>query len=655
MNYDIAISGLNAAQKALEVIGNNIANASTEGYHRQRIELAPAYLSTGNTSKHMAGGGVKVTDVTRLINHFLQNEILQQQSSLDQITQELDILRSVETVFGELSETEGLNTIIDNFFNALQELSAHPTDIIYQNQTVTAAETMAAQFRVLGDYLTATESQIVLEAENIVEQANILISQIAELNGLIQQQKITGQPTNNTKDQRDQLISELSQLVDIEIQHRDNNVVDVSVVGIPVVSSMTTFGLKAGLSDNLDLGLSIAGKPIYNMNLQGGKLGGLFSLKNEIISDIHGDLDTLAKTIIQQVNQYHLQGVGSEGSFTDLTGWAMTNEDLADFDPPLSNGNISIRVTDTTTGETVRTTISVDTATDSLTTIANKIDSITGLNASVSESRLRIQADTNYEFDFLPSVLDTPTASDFTGTTSPPTVSVSGIYTGTTNQTYTFAVSGTGSIGNGTLQITVTNGDGDTVTTLNIGSGYPAGNNLDVGNGIKIALSTGDLVDGNTFEVDVFAEVDTSGMLAAVGINTFFSGNSATNIAVSPDIAAEPGRIATALGSDGTDNMNILRMEETKDRAIDSLNSMTPGQFYRQLVTNTGQQMSIRKIRQDSIEGILQNLTNQESEISGVDVNDEAAQLLVFEQMYNAMAKYLSTVQELTLTLMRIV
>lgn len=652
MDYNIALSGLNAAQTALEVIGNNIANAATEGYHRQTIELTPV---NSQSDSDQIGGGVEVAEITRLIDTFLQDEILQQQSSLGQISQELDILNTVETVFGELSDNEGLNAAIDKFFNALQELSAHPTDVIYQSQAVSAAETMTSQFRVLGEYLTTLESQIVLEAENTIEQANTLISQIGELNGLIDQQETSGLQANSSKDQRDQLISELSELVDIEIIRRENGVVDVSIAGNPVVSGSNTFEVEADLEDNLDLCLSIAGKTMNNTNLQGGQLAGLFSLKNEIISDLHDDLDTLANAIIQQVNKYHVQGVGSDGSFTELTGWSMASEDLADFDPPLSDGAISLRVTNTATGETTRTTISVDTATDSLTTLASKIDAISGLSASVYDSRLHIQADTNDEFDFLPSVLESPTASDFTGTTSSPTVSVSGIYTGTENQTFTFTVSGTGSVGNGTLQITVTNGDSETVTTLNVGSGYAAGDTLDLGNGIKIALSTGDLADGNTFEVDAFAETDTSGVLAAVGLNTFFSGSSASTMAVSTNITDSPGRIATALGSDGTDNTNALRMEETQDLAIDSLNSMTPGEFYRQLVTETGQLISVREIRQDSLEAILQNLANQESEISGVNVNDEAAQMLVFEQMYNAMAKYLTTVQVLTATLMKIV
>ena len=650
--HSIALSGLHAARTAFEIIGNNIANAATDGYHRQRLNLMPAFSSQDGAN--FIGGGVDIAGVTRMVDRLLQTEIFRQQSSLDQISQELDTLRSIENAFGELSGNSGLNTAIDEFFNALRDLSAHPTDTIWQHQVVNAAETMATQFHVLGEYLTSSESQIVLEAQNTTEQVNTLTQKIAELNGKIKQEEVAGRQTSNLKDQRDQLVSELSKLINTETQHREYGVVNVLVAQIPVVTGTTVFELEAGLKENRSLGLSLAGKTTYNRDVQGGRLGGLFSLKNEILSDIHNDLDTLALSIIQQMNQYHVQGVGSEGSMTEATGWSMTSEDLAEFNPPVSDGNISIRVTNTTTGEITRTTISVDASTDSLTTVANKIAAIPGLSASAFDSRLHIQADPNYEFDFSPCVLPSPTASDFTGATSAPTVTASGIYTGTENQTYTFTVSGTGSVGNGTLQITATDGDGHVVTTLNVGSGYAAGDRLDVGNGIQIALGTGDLVNGNTFEIDTFAETDTSGVLAAVGINTFFCGNNATNMAVNSDIVNTPGRIATALGADMTDNTNALRMEEMRHQALNSLNTMTPGEFYRQLVTDTGQQISVKQIRQDSIEAILQSLANQESEISGVDINDEAAQMLVFEQMFSAMARYLSAAQLMISNMMEI-
>jgi len=143
--------------------------------------------------------------------------------------------------------------------------------------------------------------------------------------------------------------------------------------------------------------------------------------------------------------------------------------------------------------------------------------------------------------------------------------------------------------------------------------------------------------------------------LSTVGINTFFSGSSATDIAVCSDISAAPGRIATSLGADMDDNTNIARMAGLKDQALSSLNTMTPGEFYRRLVTDIGQELSIKQIREDNIEVIIQNLANQQTETSGVNINEEAAQMLVFGQMFQAMAKYLSAVQTSISAIMEII
>ena len=654
-SFSIGISGLEAAQRAFDIIGNNVANAATDGYHRQRIELRPAYLS--QVGELLLGGGVDVVGITRLIDGLLEHEILRQGSLLGQVSQEFATMQTVENTFGEFLEGSGLSGAIDNFFNALQDLSAHPTEVIWQNQIITAAKTMANQFRTLGEFLVELKHQIELEAKSTIEQVNILTKRIAELNDSIKKHEIAGGQDNNLRDIRDQCIKELSSLVSIETQMRQYGVTDVYVAGTPVAIGITTIELETGFREDGKLGISITGVNNFNLNVQGGQLGGLLSLRNELVSDVHDNLDNLATAMIQQINQHHVQGVGSTGSFTELTGWHVTSENLADFGSNVTDGNIYIRVTNTSTGAITRTEIPVVKSTDSLSDIATRISAITGLSASVVSSKLRIQADTNYIFDFLPAVLPEPEPLDinFNGS-SDPTVSVSGIYTGSSNDTFTFAVSGTGDVGVDTLTLTVTDGASNTIDTINIGSGYAVGDKIDVGDtGIKISLSIGDLVDGDSFSIDVFADTDTSGVLAAVGINTFFSGSSAINMAVCSDIATTPGRVASALGADMTDNTNALRMAGLRDQKQTGLNSMTPGEFYRQMVTDIGQQLFVKQTHKDNIESMVQNLGNQQSEISGVDINDEAARMLIFEQMFKGMSKYLSTVQSLLLSLMEII
>ncbi len=651
-SFSIGMSGLSAVQKAFDIIGNNLANAATDGYHRQRVNLAPAY--SAQIGDVILGGGVDVTSITRMIDNLLEKEILRQQSLSDQVSQELTTLRSVENAFGELSTSGGLSAAIDEFFNALQDLSAHPTEAIWQNQAVTTAETLADQFRTLGGFLNTLENQIKLEAENTIEQINTLISQTAELNGEIKRREMTGGKTNNLRDQRDQRIAELSELVGLETQAQEHGTVNVSIAGIPAVSGTTAFELEVGLITGGSLGVSIAGMYSYNTNVQGGRLGGFLSLKNDLISDVHSNLDSLASAIIQQINQFHVQGVGSDGSFTQLTGWSMADEELADFNPPVTDGKIYIRVINTSTDTITREeiTIDADEGGDTLTTIATAISAITGLTASVSSSKLNILADADYAFDFLPGVLSADTSS----MTSPPTISVSGIYTGAINQTYTGKVISGGTVGNTSgLQIQVRDGASQVVATVNVGSGYAAGDRIEIGDGIFISVGAGTLVVDEEFTIEALASSDTSGVLAAVGINTFFSGSSATSMAVCSEIANSPSRVATALGADMTDNTNALRMAGIKDQTISSLNSMTVPEFYHWLVADLGQNVLVKEIRQENMEVMVQNLTSQQNEMSGVDINDEAARMLIFEQMFQAIAKYISTVQSSMFSLMDII
>ncbi len=651
-NFDIAISGLSVAQKALNVIGNNVANAATEGYHRQEINLLPSYSSqVGGT---VLGGGVEMAGVTRVIDRLLEQELLRQKSSLGYVSQELTTLETVENAFGEFAAGSSLSVVLDDFFNALQDLCAHPTDAIYQNQTITAGQALAGQFRTLGEFLAGLETQVALEAENAVDKINTLIGQIARLNDDIKAIEIRAGDANNLRDQRDRCITELAESIGVETVSREHGVVDVTVAGISVVTGAVATELEVGLNEDGYLGILPAGAYSYVTSVQQGRLGALLSLKNSTLTDIHSDLDALANAVIQQVNGLHVQGVGSAGSFTELTGWAVASQDLSDFEPPLTDGKVCIRVTNTTTGQIERHEIEVDVSDDSLTSVAADISAITGLAASVVSSKLQIRADAGYRFDFLPAVLSEPAASNLTAAT-PPSVSVSGIYTGQENDTFCFKVLDSGAVGNGNLRLEVKNESGDVVEILNVGAGYAAGDVLELDNGIEISLSMGDLIANGTFEAAAFADTDTSGLLAAAGINTFFSGDAATTMAVCEEILNSPSRMATALGPEMNDNSNAQQLAELADQTIGTLNDMTPGQFYSRLVTNLGQDISIKQMRQGNVENMVQNLADRQGEMSGVNINDEAARILVYEQMFQAMAKYLTTIQSSMLSLMEIV
>jgi flagellar hook-associated protein 1 FlgK len=649
-SFSIGLSSLAAAYSALDTIGNNIANAATEGYHRQRVELSPSSSSqsTGTTG----GGGVDVVGISRMIDTLLEREIVSQKSSYEGISQELSTLSSLETSLGEFSEDGGLNSMIDGFFDALRGLAANPLDRACRNQVVSSGETVAAEFRRLGAFLSDLNDQITLQAQQTVESINALTSQIAELNGKIQEIEISGGHANNLLDRRDSLVSELAKLANIEVQAGDNGVTNISISGLPVVTGSIAMDIAVSLQSDQSLGVAAAGSEGSGLNVEEGRLGGLLSLKNELLPNLRDELDTLAQSLIRQVNQCHSQGLGTNGSFRELTGLPMTSTDLADAG--VTDGALYLRVTNTATGEVQRYKVTVDVSgatPDTLDSIATEIDDLDGLNASVISSELHIVAESGYTFDFLPATLSEPTDSTLTGT-SPPSISLSGIYEGAENDALTFTVDGSGSVGNGSIYLNATNGDGEVVATLNIGAGYAAGDAIEMSNGLKIAVGQGDLNAGDEFTVDVFASTDTSGLLVATGMNAFFSGASAGEMRVCSEIIDDPNRIATAAGSDLTDNVAVLKLSRIQDEADDNLNGMTLSEYYHHMVASLSQDVALKQSRQDNIEAMIQSLEKQQSEISGVNINDEAAQLLLFERMFQAAAKYLSSVQGALETLM---
>ncbi len=673
-SYDIGISGLRASQTALDVIGNNIANAATEGFHRQEVDLRPANeIYKGGM---LIGNGVEVVRIRRYVDHLLDEEIIRQQSTISQISRELEALQTIESTFAELA-TSALSSAMDSFFNAMHDLSSQPEDTSLQSMTIAGAEALTFQLRNMSANLSALDQRVYTEAVETVEEINLLADQIATMNREIHALTVRGNSPNNLLDQRAGLITRLGELVGIKVYNKDANVVDITVGDTSLVLGSHVTPLEVSLVENdgvYDLGLSAAGAGNYTGNVNGGALGGLFNLRNNIIRGVDAKLDTLATAIITQVNQIHVQGVGKAGSFTNLTGWVLPSETLSAFDPPISSGTLYIRITDPDGGVT-RTGFDVDPDTHTMSDITAWLGSLTGINAAgttISGGKFHIQAEAGYKFDFLGGVLeDIPAAgpdntlAGFAGS-DPPIVKVHGTYTGAANEVYTFTVrtsppGQTGlSIGSGTMALEVTNSAGEVVATLNVGAGYEQPLLLTVEEGIKISLavngtSPGYLNDGEFFRVEALANSDASGLLAAAGMNTFFKGAGAASIDICDEIRSSGGRIATRGSVARTDNAVALAIARLGDAAFTELGNLTPKAYYRALATDIGNQIAISGIKLGDAEGVWRNLRDQRDAVSGVDLNEEATRMLVYERMFQSMAKFLNMVSRTQDTLMTMI
>ncbi|MCY2926954.1 MAG: hypothetical protein NT031_16275, partial [Planctomycetota bacterium] len=329
------------------------------------------------------------------------------------------------------------------------------------------------------------------------------------------------------------------------------------------------------------------------------------------------------------------------GSFSELTGVAVPGGEIETWNAGVTQCSFYVRVIDQATGQTTRHKIDVDPAVDTIDTISAKIAQIDHLSSSVVDSALHIQADHNYKFDFIPALASAPETSTLTGTAGP---TIGGLYTGAANELYTFQVVGTGTVGvTDGLTLEVRNQAGTLVKTVNVGQGYAAGDPLEIAQGVTVSMSTGTLTDAQLFTVQALASSDSSGVLAAAGLNTFFQGSDAATIQVRPDIMDTPTLLATSIGPMMTDGANVSRLAAVGETAALALNGATPTTFYQQLVTQTGQAVATTDTLQKSFKGILDQISQQREAVSGVDVNVEAANLMTFERMYQAISKYITT------------
>jgi len=652
-DLQIGLSGLRTAQEALEVIGTNLANASTAGYHRQEATIASLVTGSG---AGLPVGGSEVTAVRRSIDRLLEAELLSRETLLAQVEQELLTLETIEGAFGDM-DTQAVTDAIDNFFAALNELSAQPDSQAYQEQAAWAANALAWQFRTLGEFFSNLEANIQLAAQDAVAQANALTAEIASLNRDIEPLARAGSAPNLLLDRRDQAVTELAQLVGVTATEATDGseTVMVTAFGTVLVARAGDIELELGRTADSRLGVSVKDANHFVADVDGGRLGALFALANTVLPEITGRLDDLVAETVHQVNGCHVQGVGPAGAFTSLTGWRVSTAALDTWDAwgtALQAGTLYVRVTDANTATTTRTAIDV-VAADTLVTLAAKLDGVTGLTGSVADSALTIGVeDTDrYTFEFLPAPVTT-VQGGWSGTASP---TVTGTYAPDQDEVLTCTVLTTGTVGlTDGLAVEVRNAAAELVATLDVGSGYAAGDRLTVSDDLYAALGAGTLTQNDQFTIRALATSDSSGLLAAAGINTFFKGDAMLSIEVDDWVMDDPTHLATAMGDDMTDNLNVLRMAALGGEPLAALGDRTIADSFRMVVTHVGQRVHSGASRTSALRDALRQLHTQRDDLSGVDVNEEAAKMLVFEQMFQAMAKFIATQEETMAALMEL-
>ena len=214
----IGYSGLNAYSAALNTTGNNIANVETEGYSRQKITQQAANALRTYTSYGMAGAGTVVTSIDQVRDSYYDVKYRNATTSLGEYEVKSDYMLQIENYFNDDGDTTlGFSTLYDSFYTALEEVQKNPGDTATRSAFISNAQQFADYFNSMSSELTSLQEDVNDQVKNAVDQINSIAAQIATLNKQINVIEMKGVTANELRDQRNLLVDQLSEYVDVTI------------------------------------------------------------------------------------------------------------------------------------------------------------------------------------------------------------------------------------------------------------------------------------------------------------------------------------------------------------------------------------------------------------------------------------------------------
>ncbi len=331
-SIDIAQRALQAHRTVLEIIGHNIANASTPGYTRRVAELAPTF--TEHSRFGSVGSGVEVSRIARKRAIYLDGRFRSEQAAVGEYGVLSAYLASVEGVLGEPGD-DGIGAALDDFFAGWSELAGDPTEPAHKQELVSRAERLAGAIRrARGGFqeeMERADEELVVR----VGEVNDILRQVAELNGQIHQQEIGGTEAPDLRDRRDHLLNQLSALAPVRISENADGLVSVWLAGRTLVDATTARELQADtvLRDGVRLHRVRVEGQGRDVVFEGGALGALQSLRDETLTGYVAELDRLAASLITRVNALHEQGFRGLSFFTGESAADMAVNGMLTDDP----------------------------------------------------------------------------------------------------------------------------------------------------------------------------------------------------------------------------------------------------------------------------------------------------------------------------------
>lgn len=686
--FSLATSGVNASGKLLQTTSNNIANVNTPGYVRERTEL--------NNSQVF---GVEIGNTERIINVFAQNQLRRDITSVG----ELEAFSSKTTAIDNLlaGDANSISKGMSEYFSALQTAADDPTNLASREQVLGKSESLFQRMRTLSDYMIEKEEELNLEFTSLINRANTLIGNIGDLNRniVIANGNSTADQPSALLNERDKAVDELSSIMGINVKESQtqNGAVTINLTsGESLVLENGAFNLFEVNTDadlslkqlTLETNFGSQTKGDASLRIQesdlGGALGGLFGYRNEVLGPTMRDVGQLSIAFADAMNEQNKLGMDLDGqlgsnifdipsfrglAYSDTNGdYVVTAQVTEGMGAELTDADYKIEVTAVSAGAPSELEITFLNA-DGTPKKDGSGNDIVFSNFPVSSG-----------FNELPGGIEV----DFAGTSSytvgnefliQPTKTIASKIDFSTMrpEDLAFATPVRGQADSTNLGDASVVNVGVSNTTVGAGidrSAFDGAGGIDTGAPAQIVFTapdTFDVVDGTgAVMASVTGTTDLNNLIEQAK-------NSGTWPAALSGLTDYPGydisldgvpragdSFSLAYNTDGfNDNSNALNLAALQNENLVQVSSEatnTPRTFqdaYASMVGRIGEDAAMAKVSLASAEAMQVQSENWFQSVSGVSLDEEAANLIRYQQSYAAAARILTTAQELFNTILQ--
>lgn len=627
--FSIGVSGLNAAQLGQLTTSHNIANASTQGYSRQQIVQGtntPLFTGAG-----FLGQGTNVRTVQRVYNNFLGSQVLASQTGASAMESYLAEVRQIDNLLADPGA--GLSPALSEFFKGVQDVAANPASVPGRQSMISASQALIGRFQALDRRLReirdGINSQVASEATLIGSYAK----QIAEINQSIALAQAAGsaQPANDLLDQRDQLIADLNKEIRVTTLLQSDGSYSVFIGnGQPLVVGTLNYTLQAvAAPDDPERSIIALRSPtgstvnLPESLLTGGKLGGLIAFRSESLDPVQNGLGRIALTLAQNFNDQHRLG-------QDLTGALGGNY----FDASLAGPTVRANANNAGTG-----------------TVTAAIDTGSIGNLSTSDYRLTYDGGANYTLTRLADNAVLVNAA-------PLPASVEG---------FSVAVGGAPVAGDSFLIQPTRNGAGNLALAISdprsIAAAAPIRTAAALGNSGTATVGAGtvdappppnpDLTQTVTITFTSPTTFDVTGTgagIPAFGVAYTSGGNIAYNgwtTRITGTPAAGDTFTVAANSSGVADNRNAVLLGALQTQMPMVGGTASYQSAYSQIISQVGSKTRQVEVTGEAQQSLADQATTALQSLSGVNLDEEAANLLRYQQAYQASARVLDIANKL--------